>query len=201
MPQGRTDAVHGARPDRPPVPHLGPLVRIVAGAGGDDDIVELLDRVEHARDVRDPQPVQPDVTQVGSEVQPDVRLIGAARGLIDLPLAAQELGHPLRDRHGRVQILMGTDLAPHLLHRREHFGVLEDGQHQVGDLPPDMRILIQRQQRAGVLQLRLHLLHRSEALAAQRVAPPPVRVRGQLLLVSPRAVRGTPPLPLPSRAA
>ncbi|MEV4582316.1 hypothetical protein AB0K16_54750 [Nonomuraea jabiensis] len=54
VPQGGPDAVHGRRTDRPPIPHLGPLLGIAAGAGGGDDVVELLDRIEHPRHIRYP---------------------------------------------------------------------------------------------------------------------------------------------------
>lgn len=185
--------MHGGRADRPPIPHA-------AGAGRGDDVVKLLDRVEHPRHIGHPQPIQPDVTQVGGEVQADVRLIRAPGGGVDLPLAPQELLHPFGDGDGGVEVLAGADLAPDLFHRGKGLGVLEHGQHQLGDLPLDVRVFIQRQQGAGVLQFGLDLLQRGKTAPSQRVAPPPVRVRGQLELVGPAAVGAAPPLPT-ARAA
>ncbi|MFF4622719.1 hypothetical protein [Nonomuraea jabiensis] len=193
--EGGADAMHGGRADRPPVTDFGSLLGVAAGAGGGDDVVELLDRIEHARHIRYPEPIQPDVTEVGGEVQADVRLVGAAGGGVDLPLAPQELGHPLGHGHRGIEVLAGADLAPYFFDRRQRLGVLKHRQHQLGDLPLDVRVLIQRQQRPGMLQLRLHLLQRGKAPAAQRVTPPTVGVRGQLQLVGPPAMGAAPPLP------
>ncbi|YCK40766.1 hypothetical protein ACNF49_43915 [Actinomadura sp. ATCC 39365] len=194
VPQGGSDAVHSGRADRPPMPHLGPLLGSAAGAGGDDDVVELLDRIEHPRHIRHPQPIQPDIAEVGGEVQADVRLVGAAGSGVDLPLAPQELLHPLGHGHSGIKVLPSADLAPYFFDRRQGLGVLEHRQHQLGDLPLDVRVLIQRQQRPGMLQLGLRLLQRGKAPAAQRITPPTVGVRGQLQLVGPPAMGAAPPL-------
>ncbi|MET8759846.1 hypothetical protein [Lentzea sp. NPDC004782] len=81
------DSVHRRDADRAAVPHQRSLIRVRAVAQLLDPFVELLDPLEHEREVRTFQLVEPDLAEVRNEVQPDVGLVAAVGVLRDaLPL-------------------------------------------------------------------------------------------------------------------
>ncbi|MEU8147463.1 hypothetical protein [Nonomuraea sp. NPDC048901] len=60
--------------------------------------------------------------------------VGAAGGLLDLPLAVEELGQPLLDGDLLGQMLPGLDLPADRLRVRECVGLGQGAFDQVGDL-------------------------------------------------------------------
>ena len=93
--QGRADSLLARRADDPPPLDRLLLLRGAGGADAADGVVAGVDAVEQVVEVRDGQPIEPDIADRGGEVQPDVRLIAGLSVLGELAASGEPSGQPL----------------------------------------------------------------------------------------------------------
>lgn len=111
----------------------GPHLRVGAGLGLPDVGVAGFDGGEHGPDVAGAQPVQGQLAQVRDEVDPYVRLVAAAGGLLHVD-AGHPLGEVRRDGGRRGQRHLGPQALPDGVHVGRRLPGLHGGLDQVGDL-------------------------------------------------------------------
>nr|WP_285748794.1 hypothetical protein [Lentzea sp. NBRC 105346] len=184
------DPVHRGDTDRAPVPHQRAVVRVRAVAQLLNPVVELLDALEHEREVGALQLVEPDVAEVRHEVQPDVGLV-AAVGVSreDLPplwQPAQEVG---ADLDAVTQTALRPYAATHGVLVGDRRRVADGFGDEVADLGEGFGVTGPRDGKKTTNEVEF-ILCRSRGVESRAATWPPFTIRscGELDAVAPRAV-------------